>query len=92
MLIMNGLESNIETCADAQFEFIALGRLQEYLKLPQEQPQSVPGEGRFRGFVVTVRRHMLGMLFYDFGPGGRLQVGRRGNDVPLLEGTLDGSG
>jgi len=91
MLVLNTVDSSIEAGSEAQFALISLGRLEEYLQLPQEPPAFVEDDDRYRSLLVEVKRSAMGDLFHDRDAEGMMRVGRRGGSA-LLQETLNKDG
>jgi len=60
--IVTGVEGYISSAANAQFQFITLNRLYEYTRLPQERPNELPNDGKYKSFGVKVARALVGKM------------------------------
>jgi len=60
--VVTGIEQYIGSAAGAQFQFISLNRLYEYTKLPQEKPNELPSDGKYKTFAVMVTHLLMGKL------------------------------
>jgi len=86
LLLESNIEAYLDTATGAQFEFIALARLHDYLSVPQEKAMRKEDDARLRNFTVRIPRKDLGALVCA-NMSETCEVRRYG--VPLLKATLD---
>eukprot|EP00931_Biecheleriopsis_adriatica_P095910 TRINITY_DN6955_c0_g1_i1.p1 TRINITY_DN6955_c0_g1~~TRINITY_DN6955_c0_g1_i1.p1 ORF type:complete len:1671 (-),score=374.71 TRINITY_DN6955_c0_g1_i1:75-5087(-) len=93
LLLESLIEPNLDAATGAQFEFIALARIHEYLRpergIPQEKEMRLKGDARYRSFTVHLPQKGLGHLECSTTEGGAVEVLRNGK--VLLQSTADGT-
>lgn len=95
VMILGAVDFTLENATALQFEFVSMNRIHEYTKLPQEAPRRMPGDDKYRDFVVSVSRAAIGPLQKSTRASGVVVV--RGNAwkdhsaaEPVLEVSEDG--
>jgi len=88
LLLESLIEVNLEAATGAQFEFIALSRIHEYLSIPQEKDHRTSGDSRYRSFSARMSTKALGTLKWQETERG-VEVSRAGK--VLLQSTADGT-
>lgn len=88
LLLESLIEVNLEAATGAQFEFIALSRIHEYLNIPQEKEMRTVGDSRYRSFTARLPAKAVGSLRWKETEKG-VEVSRAGK--VLLQSTADGS-
>lgn len=85
--VVTSIEQYINSAAQAQFQFISLNRLYEYTKLPQERPNEMASDGKYKTFAVQITRAVLGKLFHR-QEGGVIKIFREkagGEELLLVQ-------
>mmetsp|Transcript_8378 Transcript_8378/g.14889 ORF Transcript_8378/g.14889 Transcript_8378/m.14889 type:complete len:1637 (+) Transcript_8378:146-5056(+) len=89
LLLESLIEPNLESATGAQFEFIALARIHEYMSVPQEKDMRTKGDTRYRSFSARISRKALGKLICSVSKSGAVEVKRDGK--VLLQSSADGT-
>jgi len=89
LLLESLIEPNLEAATGAQFEFIALARIHEYLSVPQEKDMRTKGDARYRSFSARISRKDFGALSCSISESGTVEVKRDGK--VLLQSSADGT-
>jgi len=79
--LVGSVHANLNEATGAQFEFIALARIHEYLNIPQEKPMRHETDGRYRSYTMMLFRKDLGKLSCS-GVGDQLKI-QRGDKTVL---------
>jgi len=87
LLLESLIEPNLDAATGAQFEFIALARIHEYLGIAQEKTMVNKGDSKYRSFTARVPRKALKQLVCREADG-TVEVRRNGRVI--LQSTLDG--
>jgi len=81
--ILSGAEGSIEVGASAQYQLIAMNRIHEYTRLPEEREEELITDKTLTDLVVSLPRSALGSLVCREGPNG-VEVLRGGAGHVLL--------
>lgn len=88
LLLETLIEPNLEAATGAQFEFIALSRIHEYMGVPQEKDMRTYGDQRYRSFTARLSVKQLGNLKWTASERG-VEVSRQGKVV--LQSNAEGT-
>jgi ABC-type multidrug transport system fused ATPase/permease subunit len=88
LLLESLIEPNLDAATGAQFEFIALARIYEYLGITQEKPMHLKGDAKYRSFTARVPRKGLGQINFFETNSSTVEVRRNGKVI--LQSTPDG--
>jgi len=88
LLLESLIEPNLEAATGAQFEFIALSRIHEYMGVPQEKDMRTYGDQRYRSFTARLSVKQLGNLKWTASERG-VEVSRQGKVV--LQSNAEGT-
>lgn len=88
LLLESLIEPNLDAATGAQFEFIALARIQEYLNIPQEKARREESDKKYRNIMIRVTRRDLGKL--ELVEKDRVEVHKDGKVI--LKATEDNTG
>jgi len=80
LFLASNIDAYLDTAVAAQFEFISLARLHEYLSVPQEKTRFRPKDRKYRSFVVRLSRRSMGELACSI-VGDTVEVRRNGVQV-----------
>jgi len=88
LLIESLIEPNLEAATGAQFEFIALSRIHEYMKVPQEKEMRTYGDQRYRSFTARLFAQQLRGLKWTASERG-VEVSKQGKVI--LQSNAEGT-
>ncbi|CAK9059376.1 unnamed protein product [Durusdinium trenchii] len=98
LLLESLIEPNLEAATGAQFEFIALARIHEYMSVPQENEMRTSGDQRYRSFCARISAKQLAGVKWAASERGRVFYTRSGTTLAvamaiqvILQSNADGT-